>query len=155
MSACHGNSCRKNVRIIIGSLLMNMILEYFFYIYILGIYKCSVPDDPHLVAIVDLNFLKKTFPCYLTSVCDLWPHEHMKVPILYPCFKFGCDWTYTFDMGPFPCHLNFDLDMWHLTSWTYGGTHVPSLVAIRPELYEMRPISMLFEIGMCSLTFWT
>ena len=37
----------------------------------------------------------------LTLICDLWPHEHMKVSILYQWTKFGSNQTSTFQMRPF------------------------------------------------------
>ena len=36
-----------------------------------------------------------------TLICDLWPHEHMKVSILYQLTKFASNQTSTFQMRPF------------------------------------------------------
>ena len=45
----------------------------------------------HFQAILQIDL---TWP--LTFICDLWPHEHVKVPILHQFTKFGSNWTSTF-----------------------------------------------------------
>ena len=62
-----------------------------------------------------------------------WPHEHMKVPILYQVwfqsdFNFSNETIFTFSAYLTTwSQRTFDLDIWPLTAWTYEGSHIISI----------------------------
>ena len=51
--------------------------------------------EAHLQAIFQIDL---RWP--LTLVCDLWPHQQMKLPMLCLQTKFGSNWTWTFQLIP-------------------------------------------------------
>ena len=87
----------------------------------------------------------------LTLICDLWPHEHMKVSILYKKTKFGLNRTSTFQMRPFSHFqsiLQLDLK-WPLTFvhdlWLHEHMKVHMLyqynILYQTSTFQMRPFS--------------
>jgi len=103
---------------------------------------------------LDLNCQNETHfrvTWLLTSVCDLWPHEHVKEPMLHIWPKFGCP---QLDLN---CQNETHLQVtWPLTSvcdlmniWrNICCTCDPSLVAIGPELSKWDTFSGYFTFEL-------
>ena len=78
----------------------------------------------HFQASLQVNL---TWP--LTFICELWPHEHLKVLTLHQQTKFGSNkvnfifWAHL-TTGPL---MTFILGIWPLTTWTYKGSHIVSI----------------------------
>ena len=86
-----------------------------------------------------------------------WPHEHMKVPILYKQTKFGSNQTSTFQMRAFSHFqpiLQLDLrwpltlicDLWHINIWGFPCCiYDPTLVEIHQSMWKIQPNVNLFS----------
>ena len=111
----------------------------------------------------------------LTLVYDLWPNEHMKVPIRYQktslvpielqLFKWGHFHTFSLSYNltsddRWPWYMTFDqMNIWRFPYYI----NKPSLVPIELQPFQMRPFShiqpylttwlqMTFDLGMWPLT---